>query len=482
MTRLLIESALFFCLAGISFGMWWSTRHLRGNHGVDPAPDLAILHQIDRLILSDASLEHLSQRIVDLISSGTPLQGALIRSVHPKTGELIVLAVSDSLRATDATGGADLSVLRGGTVSPAQMLQSRSLVGHAINERRMVAGDSLAEFERPLLEATEAARLQKALGIKAVVVYPIIVEDRLNGAISFFFDRPTAVIKPRDHALMQALADEVGIALVNIDLLSQLEDMNKRLEDANVHLQTMDATKDDFISITSHQLRSPLTAIKGYTSMLTDGDFGAMTPRQRPVIKQIAESTNEVINVLNDMLSVSRINAEKFEITRAPVMLEDIIKDVVVELKPLAQNKQIRVSVVLPKRPIGPVFLDPLRIRQVLINYVDNAIKYTPHGKVVVSVETTPTDIVVKVKDSGIGIPEDELKRMFTKFYRAANARQMVTAGTGLGLYVAKRVIEDHGGTLFVESVEGQGATFGFRLPFAAVAVPEATTTPATAS
>lgn len=432
---------------------------------------LKVLRQIDQMILSNVSLEEIAERITAVIADTHSILGGVVRNVDQRAGSLTVLAVSPNVQAASEKSGRQGLMQR--TSTAAEMTQGRSRIAQAVNERRVVTGELLRDFECPLLKPTEADAIQKELGIRSVVVYPIVVEDRLSGAVSFFFAKPAAKLTKDDHSLMQSLADEAGIAMENTRLLCQLEDMNSRLEEANMHLQTLDATKDEFISITSHQLRSPLTAVKGYLSMLLDRDFGPVAKRQEPVLRQIAQSTSDMINVLNDLLSVSKINAEHFELTRAPANLEDIVTDVVSEMKPLAQEKALSIKVVLPQHPIGVVYIDPLRIRQVLINFIDNAIKYTPQGSIEVRLSASSRDITCLVTDHGIGIPKRELSQMFTKFYRALNARKLVTLGTGLGLFVAKRVIEDHHGNVIVKSVEGKGSTFGFTLPRAALSQPD---------
>lgn len=459
---LLLVSALLLVVGGIA---WRRRRKSAELHGQDSA-QLEMLHKIDRTILTNLPLAAAMQEIVTIIDEHSGTDGAAIRSVDQRTGDLTVLAVSPSLQTKDEDGQLlDLAVLKDRIVTPTQVMSCQSLTGHAINERRVITGKKLRDFECPLLDPEEADHWQQALQIGAIVVYPIVVEDTLSGAITFYFSRPLGSITTKDHTLMQMLADEVGVALVNTHLLSQLEDMNHRLEEANVHLQALDASKDEVISITSHQLRSPLTAVKGYLSMLVDGDFGKLAAKQSAVITQVEQSTSEVINVLNDMLSVSKINAEHFELTKTATNLEDLVMDVCTELKPLAQEKSLHLHVKLPTHPIGVVYLDPLRIRQVLVNFIDNAIKYTPKGLVTVQLDNNPDDIAVTVKDSGIGIPEAEISQMFKKYYRAHNARRMVTIGTGLGLFVVKRVIEDHHGEVIVRSEEGVGSTFGFRIP-----------------
>lgn len=448
-------------------------------HPADDVGNLSLLRKIDGMILSNLAFNYIAEEVVNVLPGRGSLLGGMLRVVDAKCGDLEVVAISKSL-----SGPKDvlsLARLQGTTVSPNQLSKMDELTAQALNERRITSGERLKQAACPPLTPDEANQIQAHLDVKSLFVYPIVVENRLSGALTFYSSESQADVAQADEELMQSISDEVGIALANAHLTRQLDEINSKLEDANAHLQQMDAMKDEFISIASHQLRSPLTAIKGYLSMLLDSDFGEVPEKQKPVLGQLKQSTNEVINLINDMLSVSRINAQKFELTKAPVHLEEIVSDVANELKPLATERSLALKLELPTPPLGELNLDPLRMRQVLINFIDNAIKYTEHGTVTVSVRKEAGDVVLTVADTGIGIPEGELTQMFTKFYRAENARQMVTSGSGLGLFVAKRIIEEHHATPIIESVEGVGSTFGFRVPFAAVTVARDATAPVAA-
>lgn len=443
-----------------------SLRRGRGaaENGLTPE-SVAFLRKLDKMILSNLSFDYLATQFADLLPSANRFLGGTLRTVDDD-GRLRVLATTDRLAQADDP--LSLHGLADSVLSPEQMQRSASQLTQAVNQRQAVAADDLAKLT-PELEAGAAAKVQAHLGIKSLYAYPVIVEERVRGAITFYFDRSAAGVTPEEKEVMQSISDELAIAIENARLINQLGDMNRQLAEANTHLQEMDATKDEFISIASHQLRSPLTAVKGYLSMLQEGDYGKLSQPQRQVLTQLSLSTNELINLISDMLSVSRINAQKFELSRVPVKLEEIVATVVQELRPLAAKKNLDLRVELPDRPLGELRLDPMRIRQVIINFIDNGIKYTERGSVTVRLTETDGTLRFTVSDTGIGIPEDEQDKMFAKFYRAANARSVVAAGSGLGLFVAKRIIEDHGGQCLMESTEGTGSTFGFTMPLPAL-------------
>ncbi len=423
--------------------------------------DLGRIRQIDRMLLANLSIGYIAQEIANVLSDHRAVLGGTIQRAR-HDGTLEVLAISDDLKRPGKRG---LSLLAHRTQSGIELERSGSLVVRAINQRQMMTSDQLHDVEAPMLSPRQAGKLQERLGINGVAVYPVVANDRVYGAVTYYLNTPHERLGERARQTLQAMTDGVAVAMVNADLLSEIDAMNQRLTQANAGLKRADETKDEFVSIASHQLRGPLTAVRGYLAMLLEKDFGTLPARQLPIVEQIAESTNEVINILNDMLSVSRINAKRLELNPSPARLEDVARDVTREFESLAKKKGLTLSLELPDQPIGLLGLDALRIRQIIVNFVDNAIKYTEQGKVVVSVAREGDEVVLKVRDSGIGISTEDQHKMFTKFFRADNARSVLASGTGLGLFVAKRIVEAHRGHVILESKLGKGSVFGFRLP-----------------
>jgi signal transduction histidine kinase len=215
----------------------------------------------------------------------------------------------------------------------------------------------------------------------------------------------------------------------------------------------------------SHQLRTPLTSIKGYISMLEDGDAGSLNSSQREYLEYAYSGSVRMVNLINDLLNVSRMQAGKFLIDKEFADIEFIVREEVQNLQAHANTKNIHLKYIAPKKKIPDISLDINKTRQVIMNFIDNAIYYTPKGSINVSLEIIEDDIELRVKDTGIGVPKAAKKQLFSKFFRAPNAMTLRPDGTGLGLYLAKRVIEDQNGTIIFESEEGKGSTFGFRLP-----------------
>lgn len=248
----------------------------------------------------------------------------------------------------------------------------------------------------------------------------------------------------------------------NLTLQAKVDDATRKLRATNDKLKKLDETKDEFISMASHQLRTPLTSIKGYLSMVLEGDAGKLNKQQSFMLNQSYMSSQRMVNLIADLLNLSRLNTGKFVIQNAPTDLRIIVDQEVSLLREAAAAKNIALNFEMPKTfTILP--LDENKIHQVVMNFVDNAIYYTPAGGTIdVSLTETAKTVEFKVKDSGIGVPREVQRHLFTKFFRAENAKQARPDGTGLGIFMAKKVIAAQGGSILFESVEGKGSTFGF--------------------
>jgi signal transduction histidine kinase len=224
----------------------------------------------------------------------------------------------------------------------------------------------------------------------------------------------------------------------------------------------LDETNDDFISMASHQLRTPLTSVKGYVSMVLDGDAGNITPLQRKLLNQAFISSQRMVYLISDLLNVSRLRTGKFIIEPVPTNLATVIRDEVEQLVETAKGRNL--SLIYEKPEHFPTYMfDDTKLRQVIMNFMDNAIYYTPSGgKITVNLVEKPSSIEFTVSDNGIGVPKHEQHHLFSKFYRANNAKRARPDGTGLGLFMAKKVVIAQGGAIIFRSQEGKGSTFGF--------------------
>ncbi len=305
------------------------------------------------------------------------------------------------------------------------------------------------------------------------------VQDHTIGWITFGPKRSGDAYTRQDISLADIVSDEVAIAMenawqyepiqeFNATLQAKIKEATDELRRSNRRLREIDASKDEFISMASHQLRTPLTSVKGYISMLLDGDLGAIKPEQRKALEEAYNSSQRMVYLIGDFLNVSRLQTGKFELELSEVSLPHIIEEEIAQLRASAESRGV-VLQYEPPTDFPMIAVDETKIRQVMMNFIDNAIYYSKPtgGKVHVSLVHDASDVVFRVRDNGIGVPAAARSHLFMKFYRASNARKARPDGTGIGLYMAKKVVMAHGGTILFESRDGEGSEFGFRIPVA---------------
>jgi GAF domain-containing protein len=257
--------------------------------------------------------------------------------------------------------------------------------------------------------------------------------------------------------LVSTFADQAAIAIENVRLFDEIQDKSRQLEIASQH-------KSQFLANMSHELRTPLNAILGYTELMADGIYGELPEKTMGVLKRLESNGRHLLGLINDVLDLSKIEAGQLTLELSDYSLEDIAQTVRSTLEPLAADKKLAFKIeVAPKLPPGHG--DGRRLTQVVINLVGNAIKFTDTGEVVIKATATDGSFHLSVCDTGPGISAANQAKLFQEFQQADNAVTRKKGGTGLGLAISKRIIEMHGGKIWVESQLGQGSTFAFTLP-----------------
>lgn len=248
-------------------------------------------------------------------------------------------------------------------------------------------------------------------------------------------------------------------------LTQAVDRATRQLRASNRRLRELDAAKDEFVSMASHQLRTPLTSVKGYISMVLEGDAGEINATQRTFLTEAFTSSERMVQLIGNFLNVSRIRTGNFTIDFHPGDVAALVAQSIESIQLIAERHHLRVDY-RPREVIPPLLIDENKLRQVIVNYIDNAIYYSPGADVItVRLYTKDGWVVCTVQDHGIGVPQGEQRKIFTKFFRAHNAQLQRPDGTGIGLFLAKKIVLGHHGELIFHSREGQGSTFGFRLP-----------------
>jgi len=240
--------------------------------------------------------------------------------------------------------------------------------------------------------------------------------------------------------------------------------LNFHKKKAGVSLE--EQLKTDFITLSSHQLRTPLSAVKWFTEILLKQKSGKLNKKQQDYLSEIHRSNERAIALVNDLLQVSKVESGKLHLDLVKVDLAALLEEVINANALSLQNKKVTYHYEIVDGPLPPVKVDKTKIKRVFQNLFSNAIGYTPKGgRIDVVLKKAPKDIICSISDSGMGIPSSQQDDIFSKFFRGSNAVKTQPDGTGLGLFIAKSLVEAHGGKIWFESEEGKGAVFYFSLP-----------------
>lgn len=246
----------------------------------------------------------------------------------------------------------------------------------------------------------------------------------------------------------------------------KIEELALKLKESNKELKKLDVAKSEFISIASHQLRAPLTAIKGYVSMMLEGSYGAISEKCRESLNRTFLSSERLVSLISDLLNLSRIESGKIKYEFKETDLGGVVKRVVRELEEVAKKSNITIEFLNESKKMFKINGDTGKLHEVFINLLDNAIKYSPNGEVKIKISELGNKVVVSVSDNGIGISKEEINKLFSKFGRTENSQKIRPDGMGIGLYFVRRVVEDHKGRVWAESEgENKGSTFFVELP-----------------
>ena len=324
-----------------------------------------------------------------------------------------------------------------------------SMSGRAVLERKIIHVPDVQ------VDPEYAVRDRK-FDVRTALSVPLLREGTAIGVIILH----RATVRPftdKQIELVSTFADQAAIAIENVRLFDEIQEKSRQLEEASQH-------KSQFLANMSHELRTPLNAILGYTELMADGAYGEPSEKMLGILQRLEANGKHLLGLINDVLDLSKIEAGQLVLELSDYCIQDIVQTVRSTLEPLAADKKLAFKVEMaPQLPSGRG--DGRRLTQVLINLVGNAIKFTDAGEVAIKAEAKNGSFHVSVRDTGPGISSADQARLFQEFQQADNAITRKKGGTGLGLAISKRIIEMHGGRIWVESQPGQGSTFTFTLP-----------------
>ncbi len=358
--------------------------------------------------------------------------------------------VSETLHLAAASGELGRALLTAGQIIPAQL--ERAAVAQAVQRRAAV----IVEDRHALDDDLRSPALPDA---RAELAVPMLVGDHLLGVFHVLADRPAA-FSDEDARIQSTLAAQVAIALQNANLYAEQAATVNRLRE-------LDQLKSSFLANMSHELRTPLNSIIGFTDVILEGLDGALTDRMETDLKVVQKNGQHLLNLINDILDMAKIEAGRMTISPEPLDVADVVAEVLDITGSLAREKRLYLRPLLPEAGALFVEADHIRLRQVLINLIGNSVKFTETGGVTISAERKGERVLICVRDTGIGIPANKLESIFEAFSQVDTSTTRKTGGTGLGLPISRHLIELHGGRLWAESrgAPGEGARFFIDLP-----------------
>jgi signal transduction histidine kinase len=416
---------------------------------------LSILRTLYTLTMSTLEINETAQRIVDTITQELNFSATLITLVDKDHQVIRPLAISQTPQIKSALDiiGKPFDSLE------LSLKNDQNLIVNAVLDGDRKITSNMLDILDPLLTQEPADKIENLTNIKTLLIYPLSIENRRIGALIVGIPKSMDDLSRSDNESLDELINLISIALDRAQLHSQLKAANEKLKE-------LDKLKDEFVSTASHELRTPMTAIKSYVWLVQNDKAGPITDTTRRYLDIVFNSTERLIHLVNDMLDISRIESGKTQLRPEQVDYPDLINQLNNEFSARATERHMAWSVNLPSA-LPQITLDKEKILQVLENLVGNAFKFTPDGgRVTVAVSADKKYLSTSISDTGPGISQTDISHLFTKFTRLGeNINTYSQPGTGLGLYLCKQYVEMHQGKILIDSVPGQGSTFTFTLP-----------------
>ncbi|MEJ2746404.1 MAG: GAF domain-containing protein [Anaerolineae bacterium] len=389
------------------------------------------------------------------VTGNLKLKSVLQTTVQILQGLLNARASTITMLSDD---GSELVVAAAVGVAPEIMEKARMKVGEGIS------GEALKRREPIYIQ--DAYRDPDFLFfsdvVRSLLVVPLIVRNEPIGTLTVDSDQPNAFNKS-DIQLMTIAAAQVGVAIANAGLFEEIEERAVELAVAYEELKESDRLKDELVQNVSHELRTPLTFVKGYVDLLLEGEMGEVNVAQREALDIVSTKSDEITRLIEDIITLQRIDSGNLQLDE--VSMTDFLKTAVASHQIVASQKGL--NIVYKKPPFrAMVYMDKNRISQVVDNLVGNAMKFSPDGgTITVNIFDRDDDVLVIIKDEGIGVPKEKQQKIFERFYQVDGSARRRFGGTGIGLAIVKRIVDAHNGQIWVESEIGRGSTFYFTLP-----------------
>ena len=418
---------------------------------------LSLLHKIDDVTVRALETDEMVDEIVHALDAEFSYPFVAVGLCDEKGRRLVWKAFA-------CIDGKACPFLPVGNMKPLSLASRTNAIALAIRSRRRRVASTLASVLSPSIPDEHVKLFVKSSRVKSTLVLPLVSGDRPVGVLVVGMDRSSRDLTAYERDTFSSLIGPITIAIQKAETYARLQRTTKQLREANHKLRALDAMKTEFLSIASHQLRTPLAVMKGYIGLLKSGMMGPLVPKQDETLGRMADGTEQLILLVNHLLDVSRIESGRLVMRLVPTDIRGLLEGVTKFIQGKAQERGLTLSCEMPEVPVN-VDVDVEKVKEVFMNLLDNAVKYTETGGVKVRMWTEGGLAKVSVSDTGRGLTAEDLEKLFQKFVTGSASKHVQTT-TGLGLYVVRKLMEAMGGTAIAESQgTGTGSTFILTFP-----------------
>lgn len=418
---------------------------------------LSVQRELYEIINTTLGVNETAERLTHVITRQLGFRGGSILLINHKDKTLDVIATAS---ANTHPRKENIPLIRRLNSLRFRLKDKHNLTVKVCQYHKKSVTRNMYDLLVPHVSHQEAEVIQKQLKIQTTVVYPILFGGKMQGVLVLGMDKLVKDLSHSENETLKEVMGVVGIALEQARIYAALRHANTRLKE-------LDQMKDDFVSVASHELRTPMTAIKSYLWMALAGKGGPLSKKLQYYLERSYTSTDRLIKLVNDMLNISRIESGRLTVVFEKVDIMSVIEEVYEEVLPRA--KELHLKLVIEKAHMPHVVADPDKIKEVLFNLIGNSFKFTEAGKsITVSVQHEGDFIRTSVKDEGRGISAQDMSTLFSKFgmVEGSYATNKKASGTGLGLYICRSIIDLHGGEIVpISEGIGMGSTFSFTVP-----------------
>jgi signal transduction histidine kinase len=430
---------------------------------IDKNRALDATYKLVETILVTTEFDELTQKIADIIPNALGYELGILALIDHKSNVLKKISLSKGMGDIDKQ--AQLEEFFGDLTIP--FGYADNVCVQAIETKKQIVSPYMWDVFKPTLTRQQAESIQEITGTRSHIVTPLFSHDRVIGAIIVSLAKEVDNVSEFEKDMLKKFSESAGVAVENSKLYTNLKRAKEDLHKAYENMKVLNTLKDEFLSVASHELRTPMTIVKSYLWMLEKQKAGKLNQKQLEYLNKALVGTQRMISLINDMLDISKFERKKVSFSITQINLINTIKDVLSNFEVRIGEKGLKMEFTPPADEIL-VDADPEKLRDVFTNLIENSVKFTKDGTIAVSIDEYEEFYRISVKDTGAGIDKKDLPKLFHKFGRIDNSYTIATdsGGTGLGLYIVKLYIHGMGGMVGADSEGmGMGSTFWITLP-----------------